>query len=214
MLAIEILINPKDFFVNKREVNFMEEEQEDEIFKDPTRILKAGNISLILDTYNELFSDFDPRNYAERTISDDFLVECKRALSDRPSEEFELRLLMPKNKRNLSDESKIKKRLKEHFTKHVGEKQAEVSKIVNMGVFMALLGFVLMITGAYLVFTNFAEGTFLASVLYISLEPAGWFFFWEGLAKAIFLHEEERKKKRELDFYKKMSRAQVFFLSY
>jgi len=192
----------------------MQEEQEDEIFKDPTKLLKEGNISLILDDYSELFSDFDPRNYAERAISDDFLVECKRALRDRPSEEFELRLLVPKKKRDLSDEMKIKKRLKDHFVKHVSEKQTEVRKTINMGIFMALLGFIFMITGAYLVFTNFAEGTFLASVLYIALEPAGWFFFWEGLAKAIFLNEEERKKKRELDFYKKMSRAQVYFISY
>jgi hypothetical protein len=187
---------------------------EDEVFNDPGRMLKEGNISLILESYNDLFSDFDPRNYSERTISDDFLIECKRAIRDKPSEEFELRLLMPKTKRNLSDEFKIKKRLKDHFQKHVSEKQKEVNSLIRNGLLMAAIGFVFMISGAWFIFTKFLEGTFLAAVLTIILEPAGWFFFWEGLAKTFFIYEEHERKKRDLDFYRKMSRAQIYFLSY
>lgn len=191
----------------------MEKEGSDK-FNDPTKILREGNISLILNSYNELFSDFDPRSYSERAISDDFLVECKRAVRDRPSEEFELRLLMPKDKRNLNDELKIKKRLKEHFQKHVSEKQKEVSSTISGGLSMAIIGFIFMIAGAWFIFTKFMEGTFLAAILTIILEPAGWFFFWEGLAKTFFIYEEHEKKKKELEFYKKMSRAQIYFLSY
>jgi len=78
--------------------------------------MRQGNISLILDSYNDLFSDFDPRNYSERTLSDDFLLECKRAARDRdPKMNFELRLLIPKTRRNANDELIIKHRLKSHF---------------------------------------------------------------------------------------------------
>ena len=189
-------------------------EEKEGLFNDPTKILREGNISLILDSYHDLFSDFDPRGYSERTISDDFLFECRRAIRDRPYEEFELRLLMPKLKRNLNDELKIKKRLKDYFQKHVHEKKREVRSIVRTGLFMAGIGFFLMILGAWLIFTKFSEGTFLAAVLTIVLEPSGWFFFWEGMAKAIFLNEDERKRKRDLEFYSKISRAQVYFLSY
>ena len=192
----------------------MESKEEEEKFRDPTKILREGNISLILDSYNELFSDFDPRNYSERTISDDFLVECRRAVRDKPDEEFELRLLMPKAKRNLNDEFRIKKRLKDHFQKHVTEKQKEVRGVIKNGLLMATIGFIFMIAGAWFIFTKFLEGTFIAAVLTIILEPAGWFFFWEGLAKTFFIYEEHEKKKRDLTFYKKMSRAQVYFLSY
>lgn len=192
----------------------MQENQEGTRFHDATKILREGNVSLILESYNELFSDFDPRNYSERTISDDFLIECKKAVRDKPDEEFELRLLLPKNKRNLNDEFRIKKRLKEHFEKHVTEKQREVNNLIKNGLLMAVTGFVLMITGAWFIFTKFLEGTFISSVLTITLEPAGWFFFWEGLAKTFFIYEEHEKKKRDLNFYKKMSRAQVYFLSY
>ena len=45
--------------------------------------LREGNISLILDSYNDMFSDFDPRSFSERALSDDFLSECKRAARDK-----------------------------------------------------------------------------------------------------------------------------------
>lgn len=181
---------------------------------NPTGFSKEGNVSLVLESYNDIFSDFDPRNYSERAISDDFLFECKRAVRDKPNKEFELRLLMPESKRNIAHELKIKRRLKDHFQKHVFEKQKEVSHIRNSGLSLAIIGVILMITGAFLVFKKFMEGTFISAVLTIILEPAGWFFFWEGLAKAIFIDEDERKKARDLDFYKKMARAQIYFISY
>ena len=39
--------------------------------------LKEGNISLILDSYDDIFSDFDQRDFSERSLSDDFLIECR-----------------------------------------------------------------------------------------------------------------------------------------
>ena len=44
------------------------------------RHAKNGNISLILESYTDIFSDFDPRPYDQRTLSDDFLLECKKAV--------------------------------------------------------------------------------------------------------------------------------------
>ena len=36
-------------------------------------------ISFWLDSYDDLFSDFDPRPYAQKGFSEDFLDEAKRA---------------------------------------------------------------------------------------------------------------------------------------
>ena len=36
------------------------------------------DISIWLETYDDIFSDFDPKAYSERVLSDDFLVEIRK----------------------------------------------------------------------------------------------------------------------------------------
>ncbi len=89
--------------------------------------MKEGNISLILDGYDDIFSDFDPRPYSERALSDDFLSECKKAARDK-DEKLELRLMVPGDNRNFKDELKIRKRLKTHFHRHFLENQRKATR--------------------------------------------------------------------------------------
>jgi hypothetical protein len=51
----------------------------------------------------------------------------------------------------------------------------------------------------------------LFDVLLVLAQPAGWFSFWEGLGKIFILAKE---KKPDLDFYKKVARANIFFTNY
>lgn len=97
----------------------------DLIAEDINRVLMQKNISLILDSYDDIFSDFDPRPYSEKALSDDFLSECRKASRDKKDDEVELRLLVPAQKREINDETKIKRRLKDHFQKHFNEKSNE-----------------------------------------------------------------------------------------
>jgi hypothetical protein len=168
--------------------------------------IREGNISLILDSYDDIFSDFDPRHYTERALSDDFLLECKKASVDK-EDQIELRILVPKNKRVYPDEAKIKKRLKEHFHKHYKEKEKEIKKIKASGFLWFFVGVALMVFGVIL----FEKEGFIFTLLLIMSEPAGWFFFWEGLGK-VFM--ESKKKKPDYDFYRKMSHAEILFLDY
>lgn len=46
-------------------------------------IIDKAEISLVLDTYDDIFSDFDPRPYGERALSSDFLDEAKKAARDK-----------------------------------------------------------------------------------------------------------------------------------
>lgn len=170
--------------------------------------LREGNISIILDSYDDIFSDFDPREYSEKALSDDFLIECKKASKDKKSGAG-LRFFAPKEKRNLKHEQMIKRRLREHFQKHFKEKELEIKRIKREGFVWFILGAVIMIGGTFLYPVR--DRGFLYTLAFIMSEPASWFFFWEGLGK-IFI-----TSKRELpdyEFYKKMSRVPIDFHDY
>lgn len=174
--------------------------------------LKEGNISLVLDSYDAIFSDFDPRSYEERGLSDDFLFECKKAVTSREGI-TELRLLIPPHLRKPHEEIKIKKRLKEHFKKHFREKDRALKKIKMHGFLWFVLGTIVMFIDTlvyeYKIFYDFNK--FLFSFLFIILQPAGWFFFWEGLGK---LFIESKREIPDYEFYKTMSETNIYFLNY
>lgn len=171
--------------------------------------IKEANISLILDNYNDIFSSFDPRPYTERALSDDFLEECKRAARDK-EDKIELRLLIPKAQRNLKEEWKIRKRLHDHFQHHVKVEEKEIRKLKWEGASWFGLGTCFILIDSYLKQQTFFTG-FLLTLITTMLEPAGWFSFWEGLGK-IFI--TAREKSPTLEFYEKMSRAEINFAEY
>jgi vacuolar-type H+-ATPase subunit F/Vma7 len=170
------------------------------------KYLKEGNIALTLDSYQDIFSDFDPRHYSKRILSEDFIEECERAV--RPiKEKFQLILLLPKNKRNFNEEKIIKQRIKEYFNHRLSEKQKEIKKIKRQGIQWFLIGTIIMIISTQLeTYTNF----FIKILSTMSI-PAGWFSFWEGLGK-IFI--DAREKIPDYEFYRKMSSAKISFENY
>jgi hypothetical protein len=171
-------------------------------------ILSKGKISLILDNYNDLFSDFDPRPYSERALSDDFINESRKAARDK-QKAVELKFLMPNKLRNTSDETKIKNRLKEHFKKHYGLLKKESDQTVRKGVALAFLGFVLMVLSANL--HEIPDKSFYLNLLLTIVEPSGWFMVWYGLDQIFYIKNENHA---ELEFYKKMNDATITFDSY
>lgn len=184
----------------------MEESEERVSDNNKNKFLRQGNVSLILESYNDIFSDFDPRPFSERALSDDFLFECRKAA--REPKEFDLRLLIAKEKRSMTAELKIKKRLKEHFQKHLKEKEQDI-KITR------LRGFLWFLFGAILILitTIFVVGRagLLFNFLTVALEPAGWFIAWSGLDNLLI---GSREKQSEYEFYKKMAHAEIEFFSY
>jgi hypothetical protein len=181
----------------------------EEVKLNSKELLKEGNVSLILDSYHDIFSSFDPRLFSERALSDDFLMECKRAVRDKVDDDsaWELRLMVPSNKRSLSDESRIRIRLKSHFDKHYVEKLKEIKSVKREGIMWFFLGAVFIFFATLL----YNKEGFLFNMIQIMLEPAGWFTFWEGLGK-VFIHA--REKEPEMKFYKKMAHSKVTFIGY
>ena len=58
------------------------------------KLLGLSNISLSLNSYDDIFSGFDPRPYSQRALSDDFLAESKRASRDKELDGVELIFLI------------------------------------------------------------------------------------------------------------------------
>ncbi|MCX6816158.1 MAG: hypothetical protein NT120_04890 [Candidatus Aenigmarchaeota archaeon] len=173
-----------------------------------SKLLKMSEISLWLDTYDDIFSDFDPRPYHQRALSIDFLDEAKRASRDKEAG-IELKLLIAKKKRNATNEILIKKRLREHFRKHHAYLHREKMGIIRKGIEYTVIGLLVMFLATLLTFEY--EKTLLTAFLIVIMEPAGWFLFWEGMNQAVF---ESKRINPDLEFYEKMIKCRVEFVSY
>jgi hypothetical protein len=168
----------------------------------------SGALSLWLDTYDDIFSDFDPRPYGQRALSEDFLAEARRAVRDRRDEVPELRLLVSASARNLDDEATIRKRLRDHFRKHAEQLARERRRATWLSLGVAVVGFAVMTASALL---RRQPETVTRTMLYVFLEPAGWFAVWFGFDHLFY---GTRDISREHAFYRKMARTDVVFTAY
>jgi len=172
-------------------------------------VLDRLKISISLDDYTDIFSDFDSRHFSQRTLSDDFLIEAKKASKEKIAG-LELNFLIPKAVRKPNEESVIRKRLKDYFKKQHHLEKMKILNIRKFGARFSSIGIILMFLATFILF-NFPEKSFLMSFLVVLLEPAGWFLLWEGMNQMIF---EPKKLKEDMEFYRKMSSCEVNFFEY
>jgi len=180
------------------------------VIYDQKELLKKSGISLVIGNYDDIFSDFDPRPYTHRSLSDDFLAEAKRASYEKPMDDLELKFLLPATERKVPLEKIIRTRLHEHFIHHYNRLMKEKYKLFRKGFMFIIAGMIFMFITSYLLF-RFHESSFWLSFLIIILEPAGWFSFWEGLNILLF---EPKNIESELNFYKKMTPIKISFWTY
>jgi len=170
---------------------------------------ETSEIRLTLDDYNDIFSDFDPRPYSEKGLSEDFLEEAKRATISKYSDKVNFIMALPQEKRNLKNESIIKLRLKEYFQNRYILAKKEKRSVLKKGLSFCSVGTILMMIVTYLYF-KFKDINLLTSFFIILLEPASWFLFWEGLDLVIF---ESKEINPNLKFYGRMIKADLKFIS-
>jgi len=176
--------------------------------KQKKEVIPEKRLPLQITSYDDIFSGFDPRPFDHRALSVDFVEEAKRATRDK-GEGIELKFFIPKEKRDLKKEKLVKKRLSEHFNRHHEKIIKEKKEIIRKGLYFMGTGIILMAVATFILFKY--EKTILTSFLTILLEPGGWFFFWEGLNLAIF---ESKKFTSDIEFYKKMSKAEIEFVNH
>ena len=172
-------------------------------------LLRKSELSIWLDDYDDVFSDFDSRPINERSLSDDFLVEVRKMVREKPSGKVELKLLIPGAKRKKELEIMVVKNLHTYFKHAADAIQQEMDKTRIRGIALSGFGFLVMIATAYVV--SISNRSFFFNALQIVLEPSGWFMVWSGMDNIFY---NARKRKPNLEFNAKMSHADIIFVSY
>lgn len=180
-----------------------------EILDEKKKLLSKSEVSIWLDTYDDIFSDFDPRNFSERTLSDDFMLEVRKMAKEKLAGTIELKLLMPAQRRHKDTEEVIVKNLHAHFHRHANHLKDEIKKTKMNGLLLCITGFVIMICAVYL--AGLPEKVFFINALRVILEPAGWFLVWTGFDHIFY---ESRKLKPEFHFMNRMAHGDIQFLSF
>jgi hypothetical protein len=171
-------------------------------------VSSSHDISIWLDTYNDIFSDFDPRPYSNRTLSDDFLIQVKKVSHEKKGLVKELKLSLPNNVRDTEQESVIVKKLHKHFKKNHQHYSQTFKSLRLKGLLFALIGVIAMLTASYVSIQR--SDSFLMHAILVIFEPAGWFLVWWGLETIFYTSKAEKK---ELEFYTKLSKSKISFYS-
>ena len=172
-------------------------------------LIRMSEISLILDTYDDIFSDFDPRPYSLRALSDDFLFEAKRSSTSKDIDDIDLILLVPKKLRAKKQETIIKKRLDYYFKNQYVRLSQEIRNRKKKGFLLLFVG--ALIGGVATLIYPYHTTDFFAALGVILLEPASWFTMWTGLEAIFHLSKQDSS---DILFYEKMSTCKISFLSY
>ncbi|MGV3593252.1 MAG: hypothetical protein ACO1PZ_16310 [Gammaproteobacteria bacterium] len=168
----------------------------------------SATVSLWLDAYTDIFSDFDPRPFAERAISDDFIVQVRRLARDAGGVAA-LRLLLPEGAEREESERTIRKRLHDYFDGMYEQLDAEARAVRNKGLQMTAAGVAMMIVASYIYYRGLT--LFSHYLLLVLLEPGGWFLFWNGLDD---LFNFAKAKQRDVAFFARMAAVHVEFGTY
>ncbi len=171
--------------------------------------MKLAEINIQINSYNDIFSDFDPSAYPERTLSDDFILQAKEISKNKGGTHMLLRLLLPANQRHTPDEKLILKRLYTYFKSVHQQLKSEARKTTTRGLILILIGTITMIAASYISFIK--PDKYHVHLLLVLFEPAGWFMLWVGLDHLVYSSKETKK---ELDFYYRMAKCEINFFTH
>lgn len=165
-------------------------------------------LELWLDSYDDIYSDFDSRHYVKRRISEDFLHELRTEMKYKEHYASDMVLLLPQNCRDQTSEKIIADSLSDFFSNLFRFHHDKCRKKLSNGILLFVLGICIMLLNSWISY-RFAE-SFPVIGLRVLLEPAGWFFLWAALD---FLFYDFTELKKERNFYKGLSEMHIHFKS-
>ena len=159
-------------------------------------------VQIAIDSYNDLFSDFDIRDYNDRYISSDFLIELRmRTYKTLAAKGIDISLVMPIEERNPESETVIAKRLKCFFQARLERNRKKRKEMLLKALSLEAIGVAFMILAYFL--SKYAPDFFKDFMLIPS-----WFFVWNGL-DTYFEHRKILLKK--ISYYSAISKSRIKF---
>lgn len=195
---------------DKKEIENLPKEAKNYKADEKKKPIEISDISISLETYDDIFSEFDPRDYSKKGLSEDFITEVKKASNAKHTGHLELKLLVPEDRINHAHEHVIRERLKNYFLHHANHLEAEAKASFRKGMKFVISGLILMMVATLLKF-YYGQGNLTMDFFIILLEPGGWFLFWEGLTLVVF---ESKKLDPEIDFHRKLLKSEIEFIPY
>lgn len=159
-----------------------------------------------LDSYNDIYSDFDSRHYKSRRISEDFLDELRTDMHYHQQALDELHLFMPEEKREEATEAIITESMKAFFLTQYFRCRDECRRKLRVSMLMGFSGITIMLLDAVSIFLNIR--TLTTTLLSTVMEPASWFLLWTAVDYLIY---DWKELKKDRTFYRKLSEAKIIF---
>ena len=167
-----------------------------------------AELNLWLDSYDDIYSDFDSRHYLKRRISEDFLFELRTEIKYNEHHAGDLVLLLPEQQRDETAEKIIANSLTDFFSSQFRFHHDKCLKKLNKSLLLFVAGVIIMLLNSWVSYHSVES--FPIIFLKVLLEPAGWFLVWSALD---FWFYDFAELKKEKNFYKKISGSHIHFKS-
>jgi hypothetical protein len=165
-----------------------------------------SELSLWLDSYDDIFSDFDSRNYLKRRISEDLIDELRASLKYKKSYTDDLVLQLPGKMRLKDIEREMISNIKGQLHNRFEMLKEKEKGTFTRGLLFLVAGVIIITINSLIAFNGMKSYPF--AVLKIILEPASWFLTWNGLDILIY---DYRKAKQETTFFSTIDRLHIHF---
>jgi len=148
------------------------------------RLKDINEISIAIDTFDDIFSDFDPRPLNDRVLSEDFISELKKRYRETSSGNPVVTIHAPISLKDEKVEKMVVQRIKRYLKYSSLLRKKEINMFRVRGLIFVVSGIVLLVS--YTVINHYKLAVRLTRELIgIILLPLGWFGIWEGCSKIV-----------------------------
>ncbi|MCK9615053.1 MAG: hypothetical protein M0R48_06080 [Candidatus Omnitrophica bacterium] len=175
--------------------------------KAEQRVQDLNEIGVVIDAWDDIFSDFDPRALSERTVSGDFIDELKKRYKETPAGNFIITIHVPFSLKNEESERMVVNRLRKHFRYKFLQKKKVIAIIRIRGIVFVIVGICSLSFLTLATYFKFLSELTL-QISSIILMPLGWFGIWEGLSKLV---DTSPVVIRDEKLFEKLSKATYHF---